>query len=121
MQLKRLCKDDIVKDSDGNDMGFYLCRSPLGNFNKELDIFKKKFILSGTKIYYNENGKKRGAKVVAVDTSNGTLMVSAKGGKVKRLTYQPTFNQTRRQSLQRIFDNRQALVRALVVRQPKTV
>ena len=41
-RLKRLCKGDITKDADGNDMGFYMSQSPLENFNKELDIFRKK-------------------------------------------------------------------------------
>lgn len=41
-RLRKLCKADMVKDSEGNEMGFYLSRSPLGDFNKELDIFKKK-------------------------------------------------------------------------------
>ena len=41
-RLKKLCKGDVTKDTDGNDMGFYMSHSPLENFNKELDVFRKK-------------------------------------------------------------------------------
>lgn len=41
-RLKKLCKGELTKDADGNDMGFYMSHSPLGGFNKELEIFKKK-------------------------------------------------------------------------------
>lgn len=96
-RLKDLIKK--VFESESSSISHIIAKNILTKFfalyprrlkspDKFMDIFKKKFILSGTKIYYNENGKKRGAKVVAVDTSNGTLMVSAKGGKVKRLTNQ---------------------------------
>ena len=41
-RLRRLCKDSITKDADGNEQGFYISKSPLENFNKELDLFRKK-------------------------------------------------------------------------------
>ncbi len=41
-RLKRLCKGDITKDTEGNDQGFYMSRAPLENYNKELEILKKK-------------------------------------------------------------------------------
>ena len=41
-RLKKLCKGDITKDADENDMGFYMSHAPLENFNKELDAFRKK-------------------------------------------------------------------------------
>lgn len=42
-RLKTLCRDDLVKDSDGNDMGFFMSHSPLGNFNKALLKFKSAY------------------------------------------------------------------------------
>ncbi len=41
-RLKRLCGRDVSKDDDGNDMGFYMSREPLENYNRELESFKKK-------------------------------------------------------------------------------
>lgn len=42
---KKLCRGDIVKDADGNDQGFYICRAPIESVNSELDVFRKKFDL----------------------------------------------------------------------------
>lgn len=39
---RNLCKDSLVKDGEGNEMGFYLSRSPLESLNKEIDACKKK-------------------------------------------------------------------------------
>ena len=41
-RLRELCREELVKDADGNEQGFYLCRAPLGNLNTELEIFRKK-------------------------------------------------------------------------------
>ena len=41
-RLRKLCKDSMTKDSEGNEQGFYISKSPLDGFNKELDIFRKK-------------------------------------------------------------------------------
>ena len=42
-KLRSLCKGDITKDAEGNDMGFYMSHSPLGAFGKELEIFKGEY------------------------------------------------------------------------------
>ena len=39
-KLRSLCKGDVTKDAEGNDMGFYMSHSPLGAFQKELEVFK---------------------------------------------------------------------------------
>ncbi len=41
-RLRHLCRGEIVKDADGNEMGFYMSRKPLTNLNEELEIFRKK-------------------------------------------------------------------------------
>lgn len=40
--LRRLCKDSIIKDAEGNERGFFMSRSPLSNFNEELERFRKR-------------------------------------------------------------------------------
>ena len=40
--LRLLCRDNIVKDAQGNERGFFMCHTPLSEFLGELDIFKKK-------------------------------------------------------------------------------
>ena len=39
-RLKSLCREDLSKDADGNDMGFFMSHSPLGGFNKALETFR---------------------------------------------------------------------------------
>jgi len=41
-RLRELCREELVKDADGNERGFYLCRSPLANLNTELEVFRKR-------------------------------------------------------------------------------
>ena len=41
-RMPTLCRDNLVKDADGNDRGFYMSRSPLREVNSELEIFRKK-------------------------------------------------------------------------------
>jgi len=41
-RLRKLCKDSMTKDADGNEQGFYISKSPLEHFNNELDILRKK-------------------------------------------------------------------------------
>lgn len=41
-RLKTLCRDELVKDAEGHDRGFYLSRTPLVQLNRELEIFQKK-------------------------------------------------------------------------------
>lgn len=40
--LRRLCKDSLVKDSVGNERGFFISRSPLTIFMESLEVFRKK-------------------------------------------------------------------------------
>lgn len=41
-KLRELCSDSVVRDTDGHERGFFMSRSPLGNFTAELEIFRKK-------------------------------------------------------------------------------
>jgi len=41
-RLRELCREEMVKDAEGNEQGFYLCRSPLTNLNTELEIFRRR-------------------------------------------------------------------------------
>lgn len=41
-ETRRLCKDSLVKDSEGNERGFFISRSPLTSFLGSLEAFKKK-------------------------------------------------------------------------------
>ncbi|MGM9682320.1 MAG: ATP-dependent DNA helicase [Eubacteriales bacterium] len=40
--LRRLCRDTLSKDAEGNESGFWLGKSPLTSLYSELDIFRKK-------------------------------------------------------------------------------
>ena len=40
--LKKLCREDMTKDAEGNEQGFYMSREPFARLNGELDIFRKK-------------------------------------------------------------------------------
>lgn len=40
--LRSLCRDNLVKDSEGNEQGFYLGREPLTDLDRELDALRKK-------------------------------------------------------------------------------
>lgn len=42
-KLKKLCRGDMTKDADGNDMGFFMSHSPLGEFDKALADFRRVF------------------------------------------------------------------------------
>ena len=50
--LKKLCKDTIVRDENGNERGFYMSSTPIERVNSALDTFKKKCDLW---LYKNEN------------------------------------------------------------------
>ena len=41
-KTKQLCKDNLVKVSDGTEQGFYMDRAPLGEFGESLELFRKK-------------------------------------------------------------------------------
>ncbi len=41
-RLRKLCLADMVKDGEGNEQGFYMSHEPLEDFNKEMEIFRKK-------------------------------------------------------------------------------
>ncbi len=41
-RLRKLCRENITKDTEGNERGFYISRSPLEQLNGELDIFRRK-------------------------------------------------------------------------------
>lgn len=40
--LKKLCRDDLVRDEEGNDRGFYMSSSLVERLNSSLDSFRKK-------------------------------------------------------------------------------
>jgi len=40
--LKKLCRDSLVKDADGNERGFFISRSPLTSFIGSIEVFRKK-------------------------------------------------------------------------------
>ncbi|MBQ8331038.1 MAG: ATP-dependent DNA helicase [Clostridia bacterium] len=41
-RLRKLCREDTVKDAAGNEQGFYMSRSPLTDLCGEMEIFAKK-------------------------------------------------------------------------------
>ncbi len=91
--------NDLVKkvfESENTSISMIIAKNILSKFfsfyprglkspEKVMDVFKKRFILAGVKITYSENNKKKKARIVAIDTDNGTLMISARDGKIKRL------------------------------------
>ncbi|MBP3370195.1 MAG: ATP-dependent DNA helicase [Clostridia bacterium] len=50
--VKRLCRDTLVRDEDGNDRGFYISSTPVEKIISALDSFRKKCELW---LYKNEN------------------------------------------------------------------
>ena len=40
--LRKLCRDNVFKDGNGEDRGFFMSRSPLSHFTEELESFRKK-------------------------------------------------------------------------------
>lgn len=40
-RLRNLCREDIVKDAEGQEQGFYMSRSPLTNLNGELELLQR--------------------------------------------------------------------------------
>ena len=41
-RLRKLCRENTVKDADGNEQGFYISRSPLNEWNGEVELLRKK-------------------------------------------------------------------------------
>ncbi len=41
-RLSRLCRDNAVKDAEGNEQGFYLGREPLDDLSRELELLRKR-------------------------------------------------------------------------------
>ena len=41
-RLRLLCRDNLVKDSEGREQGFYMSKTPLVGFAEALEIFRKK-------------------------------------------------------------------------------
>ena len=41
LKLKRLCRDNITKDSEGNERGFFMSRAPLGGFGEAMESFRR--------------------------------------------------------------------------------
>jgi BirA family biotin operon repressor/biotin-[acetyl-CoA-carboxylase] ligase len=93
---------DLVKQvfaSENNSIALIIAKNILSKFfvfypkslkspDKMMELYKKQFILEGTPIHYSDNGKRRKAKIISVDTSKGTLIVSAKGGVIKHIASQ---------------------------------
>lgn len=93
---------DLIKkvfESENNSIGLIIAKNILSKFlalypaglknpEKFMEQFKRRFILEGTSIHYTENGKRKRARIITVDPNNGTLVVSASGGKVKHLATQ---------------------------------
>lgn len=91
--------NDLIKkvfESENTSISMIIAKNILSKFfalyprslksaEKVMEIFKKKFILAGTKITYSENGRKKRAKIIAVDSDDASLIVSARGGKIKRI------------------------------------
>ncbi len=42
LALKQLCRDSTVKDAEGNERGFALCREPLASFDNALELLRKR-------------------------------------------------------------------------------
>ena len=41
-RIKRLCKEDIIKDAEGNDVGFYINSEPLSSIGDAAEMLRKK-------------------------------------------------------------------------------
>ncbi len=40
--IKKLCRDNLVKDDKGNDLGFYMGNAPIESISRALELFRKK-------------------------------------------------------------------------------
>ena len=57
--------------------------------HKNMELYSNKFILSGKKIKYFDNGSKKAGRVVNVDKNTGSLNVEAKDGEIIMITSAP--------------------------------
>lgn len=64
---------------------FFAVYSKLKSPEKLMDVYRQKFMLSGKKIRYIEDGKRRSCRVIGVDKKNGALIVETKPGVHKEI------------------------------------
>ena len=91
---------DLVKkvfESENTSVSMIIAKNILSKFfalypkrlkspEKLRELYKQKFILRGRRIFYFDDGKRRICKVLAVDISDGTLIVETAGGAIKHIT-----------------------------------
>ncbi len=65
---------------------FFTVYAKLKTPEKYMDIYKQKFLLSGKKIKYIDEGKRRSCRVVGIDKKNGSLIIESKLGSRKEIT-----------------------------------
>ena len=53
--------------------------------DKFMDLYKKRFILSGTKTKYIDSGKKKRCKILSVDSKDCSLIVETLSGEIKHI------------------------------------
>lgn len=70
--LKRLCKDTLTKDENGNDRGFYVSSSPYEKLDGTLEIFAKK---CGQWLRKNENSPAYGVMQPLYSAVSGYLKI----------------------------------------------
>ncbi len=91
---------DIVKkvfESDSTSVAFIVAKNILLNFftlyskklkaeDKSMDIYKRKFILSGCKTKYIEDGKRKYCKILGINGADGRLIIETRGGIIKYIS-----------------------------------
>ena len=65
---------------------FFLFYSNRQNHTKFMDIYGQKFIMRGTKVAYNTDGKRKSGKVLGVDPENCALLVETRTKDVIRIS-----------------------------------
>ncbi len=92
--------NDLVKkvfESDSSSISLIIAKNILSKFYKLypkciksperiMEVYKRKFILTGVRTRYFEDGKKKFCKIVGVDSNDGRLIVEARGGRRKQIS-----------------------------------
>ncbi len=65
---------------------FTLYSKKLKSEDKSMDVYKRKFVLSGYKTKYIEDGKRKACKILGINGTDGRLIIETHGGVIKHIS-----------------------------------